>query len=584
MTRLELNFGSLPAGNTATQLPPSAPFRIAVIGDFSGRANRGQLQAIDPARRKPIRIDADNLEAVIRSFASVLRLPLASDGGSIELRPSSLDDLHPDALYENLEVFSELSALRDRLTNPRTSQAAVATLRETVQLADGPALPATLPRARGGALSVDAMLGDFARLVGRPTVPEGEPTPADALARQVVAPYLVESPDPNAGAWTAVVDRASTDTMRAILHHPDFQALESAWRSLDFLVRRVDTGSKLQLVLFDISAEEFAADLCAGNALEETGLYRLLVEQMEEDAHQGRFSAFIANYSFEMTPPHAQVLGRMARIAARSQAPFVAAIGANWSTTRREDLHPLILDAWDALRALPEAAYLALAAPRFLLRAPYGARSEPIDAFDFEEFDARSGLRGMLWGNPAIVVGTLLARNFATPRPARTLTLDDMPYFFYTDADGESLALPCTEKLLPEAKAAHVLAQGFLPLLALKGRPQLRTAGFMSVCGKELAGRWTPAEQLPALRATSGIQAATAQAERATTATVVDEVENADADPEVPDPVQNDAEPHDGGGDAELAALLADLAATEQEANASAADIDPDLAALLADL
>ena len=63
------------------------------------------------------------------------------------------------------------------------------------------------------------------------------------------------------------------------------------------------------------------------------------------------------------------------------------------------DQHPLIKDAFSALQALPAAAYLGLATPRFLMRMPYGRKTDPIDAFAFEEFTRQGGLGGMLWGH-----------------------------------------------------------------------------------------------------------------------------------------------------------------------------------------
>ncbi|MGB0128798.1 MAG: type VI secretion system contractile sheath small subunit, partial [Rhodocyclaceae bacterium] len=121
----QFNFGTLAA--TVPQRPKGGPgvFLVAVLGDFSGRANRGQLEiGAELARRKPIRIDADNIDRVLASFAATLRLPAGAGGGALEVSPRSIDDLHPDALYENLPVFAQLADLRQRLDNPRTFQRA----------------------------------------------------------------------------------------------------------------------------------------------------------------------------------------------------------------------------------------------------------------------------------------------------------------------------------------------------------------------------------------------------------------------------------------------------------------------------
>ncbi len=59
--------------------------------------------------------------------------------------------------------------------------------------------------------------------------------------------------------------------MRRVLHSPEFQTAEALWRSVDLLVRRIETGAQMQIVLYDISAEELAADLATGETLDADG-------------------------------------------------------------------------------------------------------------------------------------------------------------------------------------------------------------------------------------------------------------------------------------------------------------------------
>ena len=150
---------------------------------------------------------------------------------------------------------------------------------------------------------------------------------------------------------------------------------------------------------------------------------------------------------------------------------------------------------------MPEAAYLGLAAPRFLLRPPYGRKSDPIDAFGFEEFTPQGGLGAMLWGHPALLSGLLLAETWLQQGKAMRLGtvmgVGEMPYFVYTGADGDQVALPCTERLYTEREAVQVAAYRVMPLLSLRGRPEVRLGGFTSLAGGTLAGFWAPAEITP---------------------------------------------------------------------------------------
>src|SRR6185295_9336115 len=120
--------------------------------------------------------------------------------------------------------------------------------------------------------------------------------------------------------------------------------------------------------------------------------------------------------------------------------------------------------------------------PRFMLRHPYGKRTDPISGFAFEEFTAQDGLRGMLWGHPAFVAACLLAG------PAsKTLTLGDLPFHYVVDADGDQVPLPCTERLVTHDGALQLRRYGISGLMAHKGQPELRVAGLESLGGQPLS-------------------------------------------------------------------------------------------------
>src|SRR5262249_3006038 len=117
----ELNIGMMRAGAAKTPSSKSGRFRIALLGDFSARANSGKLDTgAALAGHKPLKVDCDNLDATIKRLGPKLRLPLGAGGAVVELAVNSMDDLHPDQLHSNLPIFSELSGLRQRLKTPST--------------------------------------------------------------------------------------------------------------------------------------------------------------------------------------------------------------------------------------------------------------------------------------------------------------------------------------------------------------------------------------------------------------------------------------------------------------------------------
>lgn len=588
---MELNFGMVSESATERKIATGAPFRLAVLGDFSAAANKGRLETGDDlARHKPLRVDVDNIDQVIERLAITVSLPMAE--GAVEFPIASMEDFHPDQIYEKVELFSSMADLRRKITSKSGFPAAA---KELVAWRDAPEPPRpafTPRRPRGAMVPKGGKLSDFAALIGQPSASaDAADVAVGELIKSVVRPYIVKAKDPQQAALLTSVDRALAVTMRNVLHHPDFQILESLWRSVDLLTRRLETSTQLQIVLYDVSAEEFAADLSVTDTLEDTGLYKLLVEQPALDANQGGLSAIIGAYVFDQTPPQAELLGRIAKLAASANAPFISSITPEFLDTKPEDVHPLIKEAWGELHGLDEAGYLALVTPRYLLRQPYGQRTDPINAFDdFEEFTPQTGLKGMLWGNPAFIAGLMLAQSYAKQGNKMNLgsimTAGDMPYYFYVDEDDDQTALPCTERLMNERMATRVSAEHFIPLLSLKGRPEVRLGSFTSLGGGPIIGRWLPpAGSSPPAKPKEEKEK---PKKKAKAQPVEEEVAAATAEDDEATAPAETAE-GDGTGDAELDSLLASLkddapaedAAAEAGTEEGEVEMDPELAALL---
>ena len=579
------DFGSL--DKTAPAWAPKRPVRIAVLGDFSGGAARGRLDTgAALARRKLVSVEFDNLEETLARAEVKLSLPLGDGGAGVEIAFADLDAFHPDALYRELDVFKALADLRKRLNNTASFAKAAAEVQGWSGGGRKPVSRGGRKRSRGAAPAAGGKLSDFARLVG--IAPEIQTDgPVDALLRQIVGPFVLAAPDPKREALVAAVDRALSDAMRAVLHRSEFQNLEALWRGMDLLLRRVETGPALQVLLVDMSAEEFAADLSSASDLADTGLYQMLVDKPSRDK-TGGVSLICGLYHFEATPPHTELLGRMAKIAAQANAPFVTALGTEPFMGRKKPPHPLVAQAMRELRALPEASHLALLSPRFMLRHPYGKRTDPISAFEFEEFTAAEGLSGMLWGHPALLAASLLAAPVG-----RTLSIGDLPFHYFVDAEGDQIALPCTERFIDVDTAARLRGLGITALLAHKGQPELRMAGLDTVNGTTLALQGMPK---PAARSSVSVGVQSKPRDDSAPARAA-----ASADADASSDTDSDAPSSDGSaGDGSLDDLLADLGGSDDAPTAEAGDeapaddtpaaddpdagMDPELAALLASL
>jgi type VI secretion system protein ImpC len=462
--------------------------RILVLADLRGDAERTGMPL---ATRAPQRVDVDNLANVLRAFAPRL--------GDLEFR--DLDDFHPDTLHAKLPVFEALRDVRARLRNPTTSAAACAELQGLVRVpaaAPAPPPPGGTTATEGG----DVVL--FERLLGRPsTSPDAAARSAiNALIRQVVAPHVVPSADPQAPQMLAAVDEATSEHMRRILRDPGFQALEAAWRAVHWLVTNLETDETLQVHLLDVSKAELALDVAsAGDDLERSALYRLLMQHGPGMPDGPVWSVLAGDYRFGAGADDVALLAALGAIGAQVGGPFLAEadasiLGCRSLTETPDDRRWERLDEetaarWRALRQSKAAPWLGLALPRVLLRVPYGRNSDPIEQFAFEEMPGGA----YLWGSPAIACALLLGQAYTDGgtgmTPGDRQELLDLPCYT-TGETGARVMTPCAEVALSERTANAILERGLMPALSFTNRNAVRIARFQSLADPPagLSGPW----------------------------------------------------------------------------------------------
>jgi type VI secretion system protein ImpC len=519
----ELDFKIVASMDQTREKPDSqTPFRILIVGDLSGRSNRGVLEDGRPSTDWRVReVDRDNIDEVLARLRPEIQLPFAgADLPHISIRFRELDDFHPDRIYSRLEVFESLREARTKIKDPKFSAAIAAAItgdtkpktpkKAEEQTTGGPVPHPELSDLTGGSL-LDQVLDTSA---GRQPDPGTSPASSDwsRFLQDIVRPHLVPNVEPHIEQLLAGVDEGISALMRSILHHPDFQALEAAWRGVDFLARGLETDERLKLHVLDISQDELAADLTASDELKNTRLYKLLVEQAVEIPGAEPWALVAGNFTFDRTVAHAELLGRLAKVAQAAGAPFIAAahphlLGCDnlhetpdpedWKAESDENDQ----QAWETLRGIPEAAYLGLALPRFLLRLPYGSQTDPTERFEFEETTGAPVHEHYLWANPSIACAYLLGKAFSDYgwdlRPGILQDIGNLPLHMYQE-DGETRLKPCAEVLLTEHAAEAILANGIMPLLSFRDQDMVRLARFQSLAAPPalLAGRWAETMQI----------------------------------------------------------------------------------------
>ncbi|MGA9573502.1 MAG: type VI secretion system contractile sheath large subunit [Lysobacterales bacterium] len=492
---------SMPGGDKSQRVETS-PFVMMVLGDFGGGSNRKNDQ--DPAwlMQVPVRnVDIDNIDQLWRFFAPVLDIDL--EGVSVRLEPAGLEDFHPDKLYQSQPLFAELRQLRQRLLDPSTSSEALAEVLESRNGSADETAPAPLAETPQAAEAGDNM---FERLLGerrsQPSPVAAASSSLDSLLRNVVGPHIVHAPDPKVDTAIEAVDQAIAESMRRILHHPDFQALEGEWQSLYNLVQETEIGEELQLKVCSVSKASLLNGLPASaQALEESGLYQLLVGRFRRAADDEGFSVLFCNYYFGGGLDDVTLLATLGTMAEVHGAAVIGAAQSELVGSHSLVQQPSCNDwsqadnpFWQQLRESPMAGRIGLALPRILGRLPYGRETDPVSSFDFEEIVSRVH-ENFLWVNPTLSCARLLAESFAQAgwnmNPDDHTDIEELPAFSYQQED-ESKMLPCAELLLPERSAEAILDMGIMPIVSFRSSDKARLLRFQSIAKpiKALSGPW----------------------------------------------------------------------------------------------
>ena len=185
----------------------------------------------------------------------------------------------------------------------------------------------------------------------------------------------------------AELDQALSAHVNAILHNQEFQALESAWRGLHFLVRQTDTDATLKIRVLDIGKRELSRTLrkFRGTAWDQSPLFRKIYEEEYGQLGGQPFGILVGDYQFDHHPEDVQLLSDIAKIAAAAHVPFLtgAAPSVMQMESWRELANPRDLTrifqtpeyaAWRSMRADEDTRYLGLCMPHILARLPYGNR------------------------------------------------------------------------------------------------------------------------------------------------------------------------------------------------------------------
>ncbi|MCJ7629503.1 MAG: type VI secretion system contractile sheath large subunit [Longimicrobiales bacterium] len=456
------------------QLMGEVPFCLGIVGDFSGRGRRLKGgEDPDLARRPLRRVTPENVLNLAGLKPEIVLAGLPEGPPQLSFAFSTMDDFHPDRLYDRLDLFRNHRDARERLK------------------AGGVGVEVE-PEAPGSGL-LDAILGETERET--PKAGSDPDEDLDAFIRRVVRPHAVKAA-PDHSERLEELDRQTSVLMRGLMRSPEFQELESLWRSVVFLLSMAEVSTDLRLYLIDVSEAELTADLLSTDEPTEWGFAHTVLGPISEKGEELRWGALLGAFEFGGEPHHVPLLQRIGLLAESGRVPWFAGAHSSLLGSRSlrdqpdpadwtEPLDPL----WEELRNTPEAEWINLAFPGFLLRTPYGSGGRLTRRFGFGEEAVFP--RDLLWGNPSILWGVVLAREFTRAgwhmRVAGRQTVSGIP--LYPTVDGWATCVPVTLSITGASRAQEM---GLNPVVAPRNEPEvhLQGPGSISTSEKGLGAWW----------------------------------------------------------------------------------------------
>jgi len=310
------------------------------------------------------------------------------------------------------------------------------------------------------------------------------------LAQQALANTQVIGKDVTQSiqAMIAAIDRKLTEQVNKILHNEEFQQLESAWRGLHYMVNNTETDENLKIRVMDISKKDLHKTLkkFKGAAWDQSPMFKKVYEQEYGQFGGEPFGAIVGDYHFDQSPPDVELLGEMAKIAASAHAPFITGASSNlmqmesWQELANpRDLTKIFSTpeyaGWRSLRESDDSKYIGLCMPRFLARTPYGAKTNPVEEFDFEEDVSGADHTKYAWANAAYAMATNINRSYKLYGWGSRIrgiesggAVENLPLHTFPSDDGGVDQKCPTEIAISDRREAELSKAGLLSLIHRK--------------------------------------------------------------------------------------------------------------------
>ncbi len=284
----------------------------------------------------------------------------------------------------------------------------------------------------------------------------------------------------------ASVDEKISAQLDAIMHHEDFQDLESSWRELKFLIDRTDFRQNIEIEVLNASKETLRESFEDAPELIQSPLYEHIYTNAFDQPGADPYAAIISGYEFDNSPQDIALMRNASKVAASAHCPFVGSVGPQFFGKESMEEWKKIPDltaymetadynSWNSFRQSEDARYLGLTFPRFMLRLPYGEDTEPVENFNYEEDVKGTDHEKYLWGNSAFSFASNMVQSFMEDGwcvqirgPQSGGKVENLPVHIYDEGRGDEMKIP-TEVPISETLEFECSKLGFMPLSHYQG-------------------------------------------------------------------------------------------------------------------
>ena len=286
----------------------------------------------------------------------------------------------------------------------------------------------------------------------------------------------------------AALDSKLTDQINLILHQSDYQQLEGTWRGLHYLVNNTEVDQTLKIRFASISKAELGRTLekFEGTAWDQSPIFKKVYTEEYSMFGGEPFGCVVGDYFFDNSASDVALLGNMSNVCAAAHVPFIAAAAPSLFNMEswQELMNPRDLAKvastpdyakWTSLRMSEDSRYIGLTMPRVLARLPYGAKTKPVEAFDFEEAVSGTDHHRYCWMNAAFAMAANITRAFKLYGWCTRIrgvesggAVTNLPvHTFPTDDGGVAMKCP-TEIAIDDRREKELADLGLMPVLHRK--------------------------------------------------------------------------------------------------------------------